>query len=222
MTSIASLRVTDPGAARALRQHHDFLTLFIRPQSPSDVAVRAGMAANLAHHHARRLAALGLLREQRREGRRVYYQLTAHEFRVPWDVMPPTDTQGGELADLGALTTQFRRAYEHAVATAGTDEKRVVAFIEAPEVGPPLPAPVSPPVQTHPAHLDALTVRVSPARYRSLVRAISALLDEAARESRSGDAAVCTVAVLAYRGALDEGTLTGHIARRTSSFLGAD
>ncbi|MFC3831430.1 MULTISPECIES: hypothetical protein [Deinococcus] len=72
-------RITDPHAARALRQHHAFLGLFVQPQSPSSVAGSAGMAANLAHHHARKLAALGLLHEQRRgEGAR-----PAHGAGVP-------------------------------------------------------------------------------------------------------------------------------------------
>ena len=52
--------VTDRDAARALRHQNNFLRLFVKPRSPTDIASQAGMAPNLAHHHARKLAVLGL------------------------------------------------------------------------------------------------------------------------------------------------------------------
>ena len=64
----SELTVTGEAAARALTQSHRFLGHFLTPQSPSEVAAQLGMAANLVHHHARKLAGLGLLREERREG----------------------------------------------------------------------------------------------------------------------------------------------------------
>ena len=105
-------RITDPDAARALRQHHAFLGLFVQPQSPSSVAGSAGMAANLAHHHARKLAALGLLHEQRREGGKVHDQLTAREFRVPSTLIPPPDSDNSGAADVTATSAAFLTAYE--------------------------------------------------------------------------------------------------------------
>ncbi|GGL01281.1 hypothetical protein [Deinococcus radiotolerans] len=109
---LESLRVTDEPAARALRQDTRLLGLFLSPASPSDVAVRAGMPANLVHHHARRLAGLGLLFKQRREAGRVYDQLRARTFRVPFGLFPPEDDANSGNADMHALTQGFRRAYE--------------------------------------------------------------------------------------------------------------
>lgn len=48
-------QVTRLKAARALRQHKDFLGLFVQPRSPTDIAGTVAMAPNLAHHHARKL-----------------------------------------------------------------------------------------------------------------------------------------------------------------------
>ena len=105
-----SLPITDLAAARALRQGGDFLAHFITPVSPSDVATKLGMAANLAHHHATKLAALGLLFEQRREGGKVFYQLAAREFRVLSGLLPPGDEDGSGTSDLRDLCLTLGRA----------------------------------------------------------------------------------------------------------------
>ncbi len=55
--------IADASTARALRQNVAFLTLFMEPRSPREIAASAGMAANLALHHARKLEGLGLLIE---------------------------------------------------------------------------------------------------------------------------------------------------------------
>ncbi|GAA5501247.1 hypothetical protein Dxin01_00979 [Deinococcus xinjiangensis] len=83
MTQIDVQHVSQPEVARALRQYTDFLTLFVEPTSPTQAAKAAGMAPNLAHHHVGKLADLGLLFEQRREGGKVFYTDCAPFHNIP-------------------------------------------------------------------------------------------------------------------------------------------
>ncbi|CAM3517464.1 winged helix-turn-helix domain-containing protein [Deinococcus frigens] len=217
-------RLTDADTARALRQNVAFLTLFVAPHSPSEIAVSAGMAANLAHHHARKLAGLGLLLEVRREGGRVFYQLAAREFRVPWTVLPPVDPEGGEVLTLRRITDNFQRAYERSFLPLGSeDEEAVIGFSNAPGEAEVPPKLTSRPLESHPSHLEALTLRLTPERYRKLVGDLSQLLKAAAADGLKDQGQVCTLAVLASRGALDgQGEFVGRTSHTTSSFLGAD
>ena len=217
-------RISDAATARALRQHFAFLGLFLIPRSPSEIAAPAGMATNLAHHHARKLEGLGLLLEVKREGGRVFYQLASREFRVPWTVMPPTDPGGGEALTLRRITDNFARAYERSfLALGGESEEAVFGFSDSSGEAARLPLPDSGPLEPHPSHLEALTLRLTSDRYRKLVRDLSQLLAEASADGARDHGQVCTLAVLASRGALDsaEGS-TGHSSHVISSFLGAD
>jgi DNA-binding transcriptional ArsR family regulator len=71
--------LTDPEAPRALRDN-DLVGEFLEPTSPSQIAKKKGLAANVVHHHAKRLLGLGLLFEANRKAGRVFYQLTARRF----------------------------------------------------------------------------------------------------------------------------------------------
>ncbi|CAM3682825.1 ArsR family transcriptional regulator [Deinococcus saxicola] len=217
-------RIADASTARALRQNVAFLTLFMEPRSPSEIAASAGMAANLAHHHARKLEGLGLLVEVRREGGRVFYQLAARKFRVPWTVLPPIDPEGGEALTLRQITENFYRAYERSFLTLGSEgEEAVFGFSDTPGEAQALPKPTSRPLESHPSHLEALTLRLTPERYRTLVRDLSRLLEDAATGGLKDQGQVCTIAVLASCGALDgEGKFVGRTSHTISSFLGAD
>lgn len=215
-------RVTDVAAARALRQNVDFLSRFMAPRSPSKVASEVSMAANLAHHHARKLADLGLLFEARREGGKVYYQLAAREFRVPSDLLPPGDEAGNGTADLRELSAAFLHAYVRSWGRMHAGEEDVYGFGDAERPASPSPAPDAPAAESHPTHLDSLTLNLTSERYGRLVRAISALLDEAAAGGMGEDGKPCTVAVLGFQGVADAETEKFRgISRRTNSFLGA-
>lgn len=214
----------DAPTARALRQNVAFLGLFTAPHSPSEIAAPAGMAANLAHHHARKLASLGLLLEVGREGGRVFYQLAAREFRVPWTVMPPTDPEGGEALTLRRLSDNFSRAYERSfLALGGEAEEAVFGFSDSSGDSARPPAPDARPLESHPSHLEALTLRLTPERYRKLVHDLSRLLEAAAADGLKDQGQVCTLAVLASRGALDgEEKSARGVSHVISSFLGTD
>ncbi|WP_104991747.1 winged helix-turn-helix domain-containing protein [Deinococcus sp. NW-56] len=217
------VRVTDAAVARALRQGHGFLGHFLAPRSPSEVAPALGMAPNLVHHHARRLADLGLLFEARREGGKVYYQLAAREFRVPSDLLPPGDEEGNGTADLRELSRGFLRAYERSWSRMHAGEEDLFGFGDAGHPARPAPMPSGPAAEPCPTHLDALTLRLSPERYARLARAITALLDEAAADGVREGGYPCTVALLAFQGVLGESVEERFqgVSRSTSSFLGA-
>lgn len=218
-TQMEVLRLDDAPAARALRQNIAFLGLFLEPCSPSGVAAPVGMAANLAHHHARKLADLGLLIEVKREGGKVFYQLAAREFRVPSELLPPQDAEGNGTADLRELSEGFLQAYERSWARMRHGEEDVHGFgtREHPVLLPAAPDVPNP--EAHPTHLDALTLRLSPERYRQLARALSALLDEAYAEGHSTSGPHCTLAVLGFQASETPGG--DHLARCTNSFLGS-
>jgi hypothetical protein len=208
--------------ARALRQDTGFLGHFLHPQSPTDVAQAMGIAPNLAHHYAKKLSERGLLFEQRRESGKVFYQLTARTFKIPWSVLPPIDEFGGTYTSLRALDQNFRQAYERSWRLVGNEEECTVGFAETgqevPSSHPSLPAPI----EGVPAHFDSLTLRLAPERYQHLIQEMTALLTRAAREELKDQGQVCTVAVLGFQGALErvEDDFGGRISRHTSSFLG--
>lgn len=217
---LASIKVDDANMARALRQDTDFLSLFAQPKSPTQVAKATGMAANLAHHHAKKLADLGLLFEQRREGRKVFYQLAALEFRVPSLLLPPDEEAGNGSGIIRKLSEGFMQAYERSWARMHADEEDVMRFgagEQRPELDVP-PHDVSD--EAYPTHLDHLTLRLSPERYRALAHALSQLLTEAAAEDHSKEGQHCTLAVLAFE---DGRTFTGdRLSRSMDSFLGGE
>ncbi|WP_161882350.1 winged helix-turn-helix domain-containing protein [Deinococcus alpinitundrae] len=215
-TQLEQRRVTDLAAARALRQRSGFLAHFITPLSPSDVAPRLGMAANLAHHHVHKLAALGLLFEVRREGGKVLYQLAAREFRVPCE-LPPGDEASSGVSTMHRLSSAFLDAYERSWRSLKAGEEDVYGFgsTEQPATLDQLPYPTSD--ESYPAHTDVLTLRLTPARYQQLVRALSALLDEAQAEGVREEETACTLAVLAFQTAPSQ---TEQLSRDQDSFLG--
>jgi len=216
-TQLERQRVTDLAAARALRQNSDFLAHFITPVSPSDVAPRSGMAANLAHHHARKLADLGLLFEVRREGGKVLYQLAALEFRVPCELLVPGDESSSGGSTMQQLSSAFLQAYARSWRSLKAGEEDVYGFgsTQQPATLDQLPYPTSD--EPYPTHADSLTLRLTPARYQTLARALSALLDEAQAEGVREEGTACTVAVLAFQTVPSQ---PGQLSRNQDSFLG--
>lgn len=194
-----SIKITDLATARALRHNNDFLAHFIVPLSPSDVAPRLSRAANLAHHHARKLADVGLLFEQQRKGGEVLYQLAAREFRVPSELLPPEDEAGNSSANMRQLSAAFLRAYQRSWRNMQEGEEDVYGFgnTEQPAHLDQLPYPASD--ETYPTYSDTLTLRLTSQQFEKLARALSAVLDEAQAGGMQEEGTACTLAVLAFQ-----------------------
>jgi hypothetical protein len=113
---IQELILTNPEAAQALRDN-DLLPEFLEPTSPSAVAKKTGLAANVVHHHARRFLELGLLFEASRKAGRVFYQLTARCFKYDHNLLGETP----EDTELTELKTAFVRAYQRSSSLVGRE-----------------------------------------------------------------------------------------------------
>lgn len=106
------LILTEADQARAV-QDPSFLRQFLEPNSPSEVAKKLNMPANLARHRAQRHAALGLLREVKREHSRVYYQLVAQTFKHVHSLLPAGDPDEYTAVTLAQVQERFLAAYKH-------------------------------------------------------------------------------------------------------------
>jgi DNA-binding transcriptional ArsR family regulator len=195
--------------ARAL-QDVTFLGAFLEPASPSDVARRLGMSANLAHHHAQKHAALGLL-EVKRERGKVYYQLAARSFKYPRTLLPPEDPENHAAVAPKRLGERFLEAYARSDRIAGRQDPDWIVCSFSPEGAPELPPPEGDeqPLEPRPAHFQLRTLTLRPENYRKLVRQIAALLAQAEGEEGEG-VGPGTLAFLALDGALQEGMRDGH------------
>lgn len=208
--------VTQPEQARAL-QDEGFLTWFLRPASPSDVARSLGIPANLAHHHAKRHAALGLLVEVERESGKVYYQLAAKVFKYRHSLLPVGDPDEQTSVKLGLLRERFLAAYEACDRMeSGQDASWQVYSFDKESLPQPGPDDASVDVgSTRPAHFQVRTMSLPSQRYRELVEEIAELVAAAATDEDSGSQP-CTLAFMAMDGALQEGSTDSQYV---SSFL---
>lgn len=204
------LILTNPEAARALRDN-DLLHEFLEPTSPSEIAKKKGLAANVVHHHAKRLLELGLLFEVRRETRRVFYQLTARCFKYHHHLLG----EAPENSELQELTSAFTRAYQRSSHLEGREiDYSIHSFLdrsEFPNGGHqamlfryPNVSTHTETLETHPAHYGARTFQLSAQKYQELVKKITMLMVECEDEPSSSDG-LCTLTFLAFDGATREG-----------------
>ena len=193
-----------------------FLGQFVEPASPSEVAKRLGMAPNLAHHHAKRHAGLGLLLEVKREGGRVFYQLAALRFKHRRSLLPVGHPDERVTAALAGLEARFLEAYGRSDRIAGDldPDWTVYGFVSEPRPKS-VPQGESLTTEAHPPHLQVRTVRLSPESYVRLVRQVWHLLEEARADSEDSSAA-CTLAFMAMAGAPQPGLKDGQT---TASFV---
>lgn len=201
---VPELLLTDPEAAQALI-NVAFLGEFREPASPSDVARRLGMPANLAHHHAQKCLRLGLLFEARREKGKVLYQLSARSFKVPRRLAGEGRGQFERM--VGQLSAAYLHAYDRSesyvqpldgawsVCTFGGDEADA--------------APLRPlhdeTRELRPALFVQRTLKLTPERYRTLLSQISELIQEVDSERDDSRSATCTIAALGFEGVAYEG-----------------
>ena len=190
------LIIDNPEAAKAVREAQ-FLGYFLEPSSPSDVAKRAGIAANLMHHHANRYLELGLLFEVKREDRKVFYQLAAENFRVPKSLLPADEEMTQSLQE---LSSAFSKAYERSDRLNASPNYLNFGFAETiPEDQMQPASDDTELLEVRPAHYQMRSFRLSPSSYQKLVCLLSDLIIDAETES-SKEAAQCTIALLAFEG----------------------
>lgn len=163
------------------------------------------MPANLAHHHAQRHAALGLLREVKREQGRVYYQLAARTFKHARALLPAGDPDEYTAATLAQLHDHFLRAYERSDRLADSQDPdwSIHQFGEGLLAQEPVAGTAAPPNEAHPAHFQVRTLPLTPTRYRQLVHEVAALLMDA---SPDAGAKPCTLVFMAMNGDTQPGT----------------
>jgi DNA-binding transcriptional ArsR family regulator len=194
-------------------QEVGFLNQFIEPTSPSDAAKKLGQSANLVHHHVQRHLELGLLREVKREGGKVLYQLTAQHFKVPRGVLPAGDPDHKIVRELGIIQKRFLEAYERSDRlNNGSDydpDYDHYGFVQKGEQDD-LPQPTGDPLEPHPAHFQARTLALSPKSYRRLVGKIGALIRDAEYERSEPGTGPCTLVFLGMDGELQTGAENSH------------
>lgn len=198
---LQKIRITNPEAALALRDttvlHH-----FLEPKSPSEVAKKLSLAANLVHHHARRAVKLGLLFEARREKRQVFYQLCARTFTHSRDLLTLEQKEG---EDLKVLTTAFLEAYrisESFASNADDPDYAVYSFATA-DSPPSEQQPQCtdmPSDQKHPTHFQARTLHLDKKAYTEVVQAIAKLLLNAETQP-TPEAESCSLVFMGFTGA---------------------
>ncbi len=209
-----TMTVTDVEAAKALRSW-PFLGNFLEPASPSDVAKRTNVAANLVHHHAKRCLELGLLFEVKRKNRKVFYQLAARVFEIADGLLEFEDIDGAYLRD---LTTGFTKAHARSEHFKTGTSPAIFSFDPA-FIPHDTSSSANPSSEPRPAHSQSMTIKMRPSSYRELVTKMAKLLSETKPE-HADDAVHCTISLLAFEGALHEITASDDTESRwMSSFL---
>ena len=210
-----TLVIDNPEAARAL-QDVQFLGYFLEPTSPSSVAKKAGIAANLVHHHVRRCLELDLLFETKREAGKVFYQLTARVFKMPHNLLGFEDSTAVTLRN---LTKAFSQAHEKSERLSSPEPESFAVMSFDPEFNPQKKSPSSSGIgseETRPSHFQLVTITLRPSSYRELVQKIAMLLSEAKSET-TRDAAQCTVGLMTFEGGLTEEVANEHNESRWMS-----
>jgi hypothetical protein len=197
------LILTNPEAARALRDSAIF-PQFLEPKSPSDVARKTGIAANLVHYHANRLLELGLLFEAGREDGRVLYQTVARTIKHA-DSLLGNESQAETMH---VLSKSFLNAYEHSSHLAGDDSTDFHMYSIA-KASDPLerqqPKFVNGErVESRPAHFQARTLNLSGEKYQAFISKVAKLMLELEAETDK-DSGACTFAFIGFDGVMREG-----------------
>ena len=207
---IAHIRLTNPEAARALRDT-PVLHGFLSECNPSEIAKRIGMPANLVHHHVKRGLELGLVIETRREAGRVYYQLAARQFTYSRTLL---GLEEKVTTLLESLSTSFLEAYrvsESQTSNADDPDYEVVSFeVNAkPAAAPPIAPQPTAPLEGYPAHFESRTLFLTPQSYQTVVRELSKII-AALEPQNEPSSEVCTVTLLGFKGERQLGHNNSH------------
>lgn len=197
---VPELILTDPEAASAL-MNVGFLGLFRLPTSPSEVARKLGMPANLAHHHAQKYVRLGLLFEAGREKGRVLYQLSALTFTVPNVIQDRAFERSAN-----EVNAQYLAAYERSISRQVNPANReTTCHFGTAEETTPLPRGRTLTDEARPAYRIERTLMLTPERYRAFLLQIELLLQNDESQGDLAGAATCTLCAVAFEGSVREG-----------------
>jgi hypothetical protein len=193
-----TIHLTNPEAAQTLRSSAILQFFFLAPISPSDVAKQAGVAANLAHHHAKKALELGLLLETKRENGKVYYQLAAKEFTYAKDLLP---FEQKEPEDIRLITNAFLEAYQKSEAFHNGVETYHLThgFVTEETPQPSIKSKHNESLEKHPAHFQSRTFNLGAKRYQQLINDISKLVKEAEAE-KTIEASSCSLVFIGFDG----------------------
>jgi hypothetical protein len=184
--------------------------LFLEPNSPSEVARFVNISANLMHHHTKPYLELGLLFEAKREAGKVFYQLAAKNFKIPWELIPSDDLVGRPLQDLSAA---FTKAFERSNRlTSDSPAYHMIGFAEIENEDVQTKNREGNMLEARPAHYQMRSLQLSASSYRALVHQFSDLIAEIEMED-SSDAAQCTISLLAFEGSVIDVPGDSHVVQ---------
>jgi DNA-binding transcriptional ArsR family regulator len=195
------IRISNPEAAKIL-QDSPVLHHFLEPISPSEVAKKVGMPANLVHHHVKRALELGILFEVKKEGRKVFYQLAARNFTHKRDLLGLEQTIGTALQRISEAFLESYLRCESEASNASDPDYHVYGFgdVGYPPKTPPVKSVELPPEQ--PAHYQVRTLCLGVEQYKTLIQTLARLLEETKSEK---NAKPCTIALLGFAGLWRDG-----------------
>jgi DNA-binding transcriptional ArsR family regulator len=189
------IRISNPEAAKTL-QDSPVLHYFLEPASPSAVAKKVGIPANLVHHHAKRARELGILFEAKKEGRKVFYQLTARTFTHKRDLLGLEQTIGTALRKLSESFLESYLRCETEAVNASDPDYHVYGFGSVDDSLRIAVKSGELPLE-HPAHYQVRTLCLGVEQYKTLIQTLARLLEETKSEK---NAKPCTIALLGFSG----------------------
>jgi DNA-binding transcriptional ArsR family regulator len=190
------IRISNPEAAKTLRDS-PVLHLFLEPATPSQVAKKLEMPANLVHHHIKRALELGLVFIAKQDGRKIFYQVAAKNFSFRRDLLTLEQTKGAELQQLSSAFLEAYLRCETDASNANDPDYHIVGFAEPNLPAKPKSAEPRDLPSEHPAHFQIKTVRLGVVQYQKLIQTLAQLLDESNADK---SAQPCTIAVLGFAG----------------------
>ncbi len=192
--------------AEALRDI-GLLAQFLNPASPTDIAKKLNLPANLVHHHVKKYLKLELLFELKREARKVFYQTTAKRFKHRRNLLPLGASNDYLAKQLDDISNCFMKAYasSDALIQIDDDDWHTISFIDAADYNEPTyKSYSSEALERHPAHLQFHSLRLSQKSYLKLLNDIRNLLETASSES-SNEQDQCSLLFLAFDGLVQKG-----------------
>lgn len=205
---LPEVTILDSRAAKALMNTR-FLSRFLDPASPTDVARQLGMPANLAHYHAKKYKSLGLLSEVARDNGMVFYQLSGRRFRIRYEEERKEEQSKTPAVLLARrLFNAFAEEYRKSeVNTNHDDDLWTVCSFETGDSGGLGEAASGSNIDNAfsisadlPTFLIQRTMKMSPDSYKKLLLYIEKVIQDQKACEVDSRSATCTIAAIGFRG----------------------